>query len=171
MEAIAKALAQAQQIARFPEYRFTASGRVISLIGKRPRYLKPIQMGAYVGLQLRNSDGVIVREYLHRLICEAFRGQCPDGYQCRHLDGDKSNNKADNLDWGTASQNNLDKRKHGTNPGGERNPMAKLTQDAVAQMRKVRAERGMSYARIANLFGVSTMTAFRAVTGQSWRME
>lgn len=40
-----------------------------------------------------------------------------------HLDGNKDNNKATNLQWKTKSQNERDKKKHGTAPkGGHRTP-------------------------------------------------
>ena len=39
------------------------------------------------------------------LVCEAFHGPRPDGYDCMHLDGDSLNNKANNLAWGTREEN------------------------------------------------------------------
>lgn len=153
-------------IAAFPDYTFHEDGRVYSAISGR--FLKPIRMGEYLGLQLRDCQGVIRRQYLHRLIAEAFYGQCPEGQVCRHLDGDNRNNAASNLSWGTQSQNNLDKRAHGTSPDGERNPMARLTSDAVQRLRDDRDNTGASYAALAAKYGVSTMTAFRAATGRSW---
>jgi len=44
----------------------------------------------------------------------AFHGEKPDGYEARHLDGDKLNNHPSNLAWGTHSENECDKMKHGT---------------------------------------------------------
>jgi DNA invertase Pin-like site-specific DNA recombinase len=87
---------------------------------------------------------------------------------CRHLDGKKNNNSAINLAWGSQSQNNLDKERHGTAPHGQRNPMAKLTDEKVKLMKLRREQYGESFSRIAAKFNVSTMTAYRAITGQSW---
>jgi hypothetical protein len=153
-------------LAEFPDYKFCSDGSVYSGLTKRT--LKPIQFGAYVGLQLKDAHGQIQKRYLHRLIAEAFSGPCPDGAVCRHLDGDKTNNASANLAWGTQSQNNLDKEAHGTSPHGERNPMAKLSSAVVSEMRSERDASGTSYAKIAKKFGISTMTAFRAVTGRAW---
>jgi len=50
---------------------------------------------------------------VHRLVLEAFVGPCPEGMECRHLDGDPSNNRLENLRWGTPAENTEDKRKHG----------------------------------------------------------
>ena len=159
------------KIARFPDYEFHESGYVVSRVKSQPRVMKPIKMGSYVGLQLRRKDGHTEKAYLHRLICEAFNGPCPDGMECRHLDGNKQNNAASNLAWGTKLENENDRRLHKTTAAGERNPMAKLTMEKVAQMKSYRALSGDSYRIIGKKFGVSTMTAFRAVTGQSWREE
>ena len=157
------------KIDRFPCYEFDERGFVVSFVKKFPRVLRPIKMGQYVGLQLKRADGHIEKAYLHRLICEAHNGPCPSGMECRHLDGDKSNNAASNLAWGTRLENEQDKIAHGSIASGEANGMAKLTADQVRQMRSVRAETGDSYAKIAKSFGVSTMTAHRAINGKLWR--
>ncbi len=108
------------------------------------------------------------REYVHRMVCEAFHGPAPKGMQVRHLDGNNRNNRADNLAWGTVKENHADKVNHGTSPHGERNPMAKLTEKTVREMRDQREKYGTPFYRIAEQYGVSTMTAYRAITKQSW---
>lgn len=52
--------------------------------------------------------------YFHRLVLEAFIGPCPEGMECRHLDGDAGNNRLENLAWGTPIENGEDKVRHGT---------------------------------------------------------
>lgn len=157
------------RIERFPQYEFHHDGFVISMVKATPRIMKPIKMGQYVGLQLKRSDGHTEKAYLHRLICEAYHGPCPVGMECRHIDGDKKNNAAANLAWGTKAENETDKQNHGTAPSGEKNGMAKMTEAEVRNMRLHRKLTGESYARIARSFGVSTMTAYRAITKKQWR--
>jgi len=48
------------------------------------------------------------------MVAEAWHGSRPPGLHARHRDGDKLNNRADNLTWDTISANNLDKVEHGT---------------------------------------------------------
>lgn len=156
------------KIDRFPSYEFKEDGSVISHVRKKPRKLKPIKIGLYWGVQLLRGDGLIEKSYLHRIIAEAFHGKCPDGMQCRHLDGNKNNNSASNLCWGTRLENANDKILHGTSGMGELNNMAKLNESNVLAMRDRRAKTGESHKIIALDYGVSTMTAYRAIEGISW---
>lgn len=51
---------------------------------------------------------------LHRLILETFKGSCPEGMECCHEDGNKSNCRLSNLYWGTRLENIQDAIRHGT---------------------------------------------------------
>ncbi len=51
---------------------------------------------------------------VHRLVLTAFVRPCGEGEECRHLDGDPSNNRLDNLAWGTPDDQVHDKYRHGT---------------------------------------------------------
>jgi len=43
---------------------------------------------------------------VHRLVCEAFHGPAPDAsFVVIHLDEDATNNRKDNLKWGTMKEN------------------------------------------------------------------
>ena len=169
---IATALAKARGVAwwappEFPGYMVSECGEVLSVRSGRPKMLKPIRMGHYLGVQLCNG-GQITRRYIHRLVLESFCGSPRIDQECRHLDGDETNNDLHNLRWGTRAENHDDKRRHGTTAVGERNPQAKLTAATVAEMRRLRAATGQSYRIIAEQFGISTMTAYRAIVRQSW---
>jgi hypothetical protein len=54
--------------------------------------------------------------YVHRIVAAAFHGPCPEGQEVRHLDGCRTNNTAANLTYGTPSENNYDRVRHGTHP-------------------------------------------------------
>src|SRR5688572_6260712 len=108
-------------------YEVSSHGRVRSLgrvtIQKNgrirqlsPRILKPIHFGtgyAKVNLYGRGHNGGAQR-LIHHLVLEAFVGPCPEGMECRHVDGSPPNNRLDNLSWGTHVENEADKRRHGT---------------------------------------------------------
>ena len=54
------------------------------------------------------------RRKVHRLVCEAFIGPRPAGLVTRHLNGDFTDNRLENLAYGTYSENILDAVAHGT---------------------------------------------------------
>ena len=67
----------------------------------------------YLALWL--SDGTKqVNRLVHHLVLEAFVGPRPEGALARHLNGNRTDNRAENLRWGTASENALDRVEHGT---------------------------------------------------------
>ncbi|MDE2095631.1 MAG: HNH endonuclease [Patescibacteria group bacterium] len=92
--------------------------------------------GKYRQVCLVDGSGNKKYSLVHRLVLEAFIGPCPPGMECRHLNGNRSDNRLENLCWGTRIENVEDKRKHGTILRGEMNPNAKLTADTVIQIRE-----------------------------------
>lgn len=150
----------------FPRYRVTSDGRIYSL--RSGRFLKPIQVGKYLGVTIVHADGRIVHRTVHRLVLEVTAGPRPSDHVARHLNGDRYDNRSSNLAWGTAHQNAADKVRHGTDPRGTRNPMAKLTWQQVREIRAL-ASTGTMQRRIARQFHVSPMTISRIVRGESWK--
>jgi hypothetical protein len=64
-----------------------------------------------VNLQ-HNGKKRVIR--IHQLVLNAFHGPKPSKDAiCRHLDGDKSNNRPENLRWGTYEENAQDMIDHG----------------------------------------------------------
>ena len=53
---------------------------------------------------------------LHRVIASAFCDKRPDQNEVNHIDGDKLNNRADNLEWVTRNENLLHAFKNGLMP-------------------------------------------------------
>ena len=86
----------------------------------RQRVLKGVAMkNGYKKVALQVGKKVQQR-YIHVLVLEAFVGPRPgktrvnNGSEVRHLDGDKHNNKLDNLAWGTMQENQQDRKLHAT---------------------------------------------------------
>ena len=89
------------------KYAVSSDGRVarVLLDGKR-RILKPYKNNTpYLSIKIV-VNGKICNRYVHRLVAENFLGDgC--GKQVNHINGDKTDNRASNLEWVTASENNL----------------------------------------------------------------
>ena len=106
---------------------------------------------------------------VHRAVLLAFVGECPDGMQCLHGDGNRHNNRLQNLRWGTPKENCEDRQRHGTQAKGETQHLAKLSDDSVAEVRRLFATGRFSKAELGRRFGVSPNAIRLVVTGQTWR--
>lgn len=104
---------------------------------------------------------------VHSLVCRAFYGLAPEWMgpeaEVRHLDGDRSNNVPENLDWGTPSQNWADRRAHGRGVH-DNHHRAKLT---MAKAEEIRASR-MSSQEAALKYGVTRGAIEGVRRGRSW---
>jgi hypothetical protein len=72
---------------------------------------------------------------VHTLVLTAFVGPRPTRHECRHLNGKRNDNRLCNLAWGTPSDNDNDRRRHGTFVQGESHGAAKLTNEKVLLIR------------------------------------
>ena len=72
-----------------------------------------VARNGYALVQLKNN-GAVRSAHVHTLVLEAFVSERPEGQECRHLDGDRLNNRLENLRWGTRSENVQDSISHGT---------------------------------------------------------
>lgn len=102
---------------------------------------------------------------VHRLVALAFCGAPPhESAHVLHADGDKTNNTAANLRWGTPADNHADTERHGRRRKGERHPQAKLTEDAVRDIRKSTAKA----AQIAARHGITREHVWAVRCGRVW---
>lgn len=126
----------------------------------------PHQRG-YIYYKLADPEGAQVSRLAHRLVLEAFVGPCPDGMEACHNNGDRTDNRIENLRWDTAKANQADRKKHGTYLCGEAVPYAKLTADKVREIRR-RAEGGEKQAALAREFGVGDPQIHRIIKRERW---
>jgi hypothetical protein len=166
-----------------PGYRVGSDGSVWSCvrIGRYKRFspdwhrLRPhAQHRGHLLAQLGRGD----QRFVHRLVLEAFVGPCPEGMECRHLDGNPGNNRLENLAWGTARENWEDALRHGTAalkpggtaPRGEEHPYSKLTEwhaEMIACL-KLLGVGELSAARYLGLPDAMRGAVSGVMRGQSW---
>lgn len=100
-------------------------------------------------------------QYVHRLVLETFIGPCPTGKECRHLDGNPSNNSVENLQWATHSENMNDMKEHGTQfiqtIRGEKHCRSKIKDKDVLRIREL-IFNGEKTRVLAKKYGVDPMT-------------
>lgn len=105
------------------------------------------------------------RVHVHQLVAEAFHGPCPEGLQVRHLNGDRADNRPENLTYGTAEDNAQDRADHGTTARGLRAANARHTHAEVQRARRLIAA-GHSQRSVAASFGVAQSTVWRWASGR-----
>jgi hypothetical protein len=103
---------------------------------------------------------------VHRLVWLAYRGRIPPDCDINHIDGDKHNNRLENLEVATRSEN----MKHAVRLGllvmpvkkGDRGTRAVLSDDEVRALRKAwdKAKGKMSQARFARKHATKKLGAY-----------
>jgi len=119
-----------------PSYLISDKGRVYSK--KRKRFLLCSKKNRGYKMIGVYDNGKEKTRPVHQLVMEAFVGPRPDNYQVNHIDGNKINNSADNLEYCTPSQN----QKHAYRMGlqkrqnGETHGKCKLTDLQIREIRE-----------------------------------
>ena len=145
----------------FPGYSVTEGGVVFSLKGQP---MKPsLSRTGYPQITLQ-KEGRSFCFWVHRLVLMAFVGPRPVNMQARHLNGDKQDNRLENLQWGTAKENYRDSVEHGVSSRGERHGLSKLTEDLVREIRQAPG----TIREIGQKFGIDNSNVSRIKRGVAW---
>lgn len=163
------------QIPTFSRYEISRDGIVRRLAPYRTtrvgKVLKPfVDHDGYVRVGIFGDDGKLKRPGIHQLIALTFIGPRPSpAHVVAHGNGDRSDNRVENLRWATQAENFADRRAHGTWPAGEGNANASLSDLQVQLIRAWVNVGGRPKAEIARLFGVSDTHVHKIVTGEMRR--
>ena len=107
------------------------------------------------------------RFYLHQIIAVAA-GLNPVGKTINHIDGNKRNNRIENLEVVTLSENVKHAHSTGLHAVGENMANAKLSSDAVYTIRKMYAD-GVQQKKLAEMFNVCSGTVHCIVKRKRWK--
>ena len=154
-------------------YQISDFGRLKSL--KRPFVFKDrilracIDRDGYPFAGLFKNNKRLACPKIHRLVLEAFIGPRPYGMEGRHKDGNKLNNRLDNIEWATHEVNESDKYGHGTIMCGSKNGYAKLTEAGVIEIRKLWVTGKFTQWGLANRFNVGQSCVWSVIYRKSWK--
>lgn len=109
----------------FENYSITDDGRVFNNKTNRCLKLHPDTKG-YIRCSLY-KEGKKHTKKVHRLVAQAFIINNENKPEVNHIDGDKTNNVVDNLEWNTTKENcnHARKKLNHTNSKGKDNPLSK----------------------------------------------
>lgn len=162
-----------KEIPQYPGFFASDTGEIYSKRSGNLHLLnKRIHKGYYrVNVRDNNHPCIDHVENVHKLVLNAFVGERPEGYVCRHLNGNALDNHIENLCWGTPKENVADSVRHGTAAflhfEGENHPRAKLSQIDVDAIRYLQA-RGKKRKDIAKFFDVDPSTIGAVMRGINW---
>ena len=137
----------------------------------RERILKPRPTkDGYVQVYLCNGRGEKKNSFIHRLVCEAFHKNPMNEPCVNHIDENKTNNTANNLEWCTYAENN----RHGTHSARvaktQGKPVGQYTTDGKLvkvwqSIREVERQLGFSHGFIGDTARGKHKTAY----GYVWK--
>lgn len=111
-----------------------------------------------VGYKIANK---VYRQYVHRLVAEAFLPPDETRYEVNHIDGNKSNNHVSNLEWATHSENHRHAAVHGLSA------KAVLKPSQVVNIKQLLGE-GFTYKYIADMYNITVSAVNHIKNGRSW---
>lgn len=160
-------------------YSVSSEGRVRRDMRSRRAYAgrilnppQPDRWHRYLVVRL-SMNGAAKRSFLvHCLVAKAFLDPDPRGRtEVNHIDGDKMNNRASNMEWVTRSENALHAIRIGLWDGpkcalrGEASHLAKLSETEVRAIREARGSQTLIAAR----FGITQSTVSHIRLRKSWK--
>jgi hypothetical protein len=153
------------------DYFVSNFGRVVGMTSSQPgTILKPSKNAEtdYFSVKLVESDGVARHNYLHRTVLRSFCGDVADGMQGAHRDGNKANNRLDNLRWDTPLGNAADKIEHGTLLVGSTHPNSKIDEETAALIKRMLAV-GNRQADISRELSVHISCVANIAQDKTWK--
>lgn len=108
---------------------------------------------------------------VHRLVADAFLGARPDGYTVDHINGNKDDNRTENLEYVTNAENGRRARRAGLwvapDQAWNRHVGQKINLEIARRIRR-RAAAGEKRKHLADEFGIHVMTVGEIVRGEIW---
>lgn len=145
----------------YPGYHVSSLGRVRS----SRKILKVLDCGhGYMSVHLGRHN----KRYVHRLVAETFLVN-PDNLPIvNHLNSDRRDNRASNLEWCTYQQNSDHASRSGRFPVGDRHHGSRLSREQVREIRGL-CLAGVTKTEVGRRFGISDTSVSNILTGRTYR--
>ena len=151
------------------KYEVSNLGRIRSNRTAPPRLMKlsVINSGHR---QVHLTHGPEHKHFLiHRLVASAFIPNPEDKSDVNHIDGNKANNRASNLEW----MSNADNQRHSVSAGlrrlGASHHKSKLTDSDVTAIRRESSNSTATIQELASRFNISTTQVGNIIHRKNWR--
>lgn len=142
------------------DYIITKDGKVIN------------RHNGHISIPQKNSKGYLrvnighTLKLVHRLVAEKYIPNPENKPQVNHIDGNKSNNSVENLEWCT----NMENRKHAIENGlhlcGDQCSYSKLTEEIVLEIRQIK---NPNFNELSLKYNIKKNTLRDAYKGRTWK--
>ena len=155
-------------------YSASRCGEIISHHRLEPFALKQANhRQGYKKVCVKTPTG-IKNKLVHRLVLEAWVGPCPDGCVTNHKNGNKIDNRLDNLEYCTQSENMAHAYGYGLSPKpptkkGSECRLSKLDEHQVIALRAENDRRPGYVKRLAEKYNITPPTVSKILLRQTWR--
>ena len=148
------------------KYQVSNFGRVKSF--QRGERILKLNLNRHGYLYVRPfRDGKYKNTLVHRLVAQAFVPNPESKREVNHINGIKADNRAENLEWVTASENQQHAFLIGLRKTGEGSHRAKLTNAQVVYIRDNPDD--LNTCELARTFGVDPSTIHLIQLGKTYR--
>lgn len=136
--------------------------RTVRLLTPAENKFGYLKVGVRVGTAWKTAT-------VHRLVAWAFLGECPSDCEVNHINGDKKDNRPENLEYVTKKENAANALARGAYRRGTKHPYVKLSNEQEAALLKEFQECG-SWKKVSEKYGISKATVYRIVRngGPRW---
>lgn len=105
---------------------------------------------------------------MHRIVAIAFIPNPDNLPEVNHIDGDKANNRVDNLEWVSKKENQYHASHVLNKRAGSDCHMSKLTDEIVIEIYNLCKNKDLTYVEIAEMYDVHPDTPCRIAKGETW---
>lgn len=150
-------------------YFVDKGGIIYSHYTGKPLTSNSLDKDGYSRPSFRTRDGKSRRVHAHRIVLATFN-PVPgwENLEVNHKDGNKSNNKLENLEWVTTKENIHHAWETGLARGGENHGRATMSEATAIKCIEA-YKSGEKITSIARRFGLKRTTVSNLVHGKNWK--